>query len=134
MVILPMLLIPVLLETMNVPVLAGEQFSVGPDVISVTTLLSLPDKYEGKPVVVRGNVVANKRSTFLNGRRYHTILVGDARETVTVFSWTRPNVKVGDSVRVEGMFHVWRYNFHHMIESGRIVPLDKDPADFDPAK
>ena len=100
--------------------------------VTVATILSAPDSYEGKGVLVEGEVIKVTSATFPNGRGYYTISVGNARDSITVFSWLRPEMKPGNSVRVEGTFHVWRYNIHHVIESSRIILVDKGPESLDP--
>ncbi len=71
-------------------------------------------------VTIRGTVATAKRAKFPNGRRYHTLIVRSGDATLTVFSWEPPAVKPGDPVQVEGTFHTWRYNIHHMVESRRV--------------
>jgi len=89
------------------------------------TILEAPEEYAEQQVVIRGRVMSARRAVFPNGRPYHTLSVGDERASLTVFSWDRPSVKEGDSVQVGGVFHVWRYNIHHVIESNRITRLGK---------
>ena len=93
--------------------------------IAPATILEAPEEYAEQQVVIRGRVGSTKRAVFPNGRPYHTLSVGDERASLTVFSWDRPSVKEGDSVQVVGVFHVWRYNIHHVIESHRITRLGK---------
>ena len=86
-------------------------------------ILATPDSYEGQEVVVRGRVVKLTRAVFPNGRSYYALSVGDERVALTVFSWKRPAVREGDAVEVAGVFHVWRYNLRHMVDSSRITRL-----------
>ena len=86
-------------------------------------ILATPDSYEGKEVVVRGRVVKLARAVFPNGRPYYALSVGDERVALTVFSWNRPSVREGDLVEAAGVFHVWRYNIRHMVDSSRITRL-----------
>jgi hypothetical protein len=90
--------------------------------VPLATLLSAPDSYEGKRVLIQGKIIKVTSAIFPNGRRYYTLTVGEAGSSVEVFSWNRPNVRPGDSVRIKGTFHVWRYNIHHMIEKSSDPP------------
>ncbi|MBI4561705.1 MAG: hypothetical protein HY724_06630 [Candidatus Rokubacteria bacterium] len=85
--------------------------------IPAAKILASPDKYGEKEVLVRGIVMRKTQAVFPNGRPFFTLLVGDERKAVTVFSWEDPLVEQGDSVEVIGVFHIWRYNFRHIIES-----------------
>lgn len=89
--------------------------------IPVATILAAPDKFEGFEVTVRGAIVKIKRAVFPNGRTYYTLLVGDERGVITLFTWETPPVKLGDQVEAVGVFHVWRYNIPQMIESRRLT-------------
>lgn len=89
--------------------------------VLIPTLLTSPDQYGEKEVLIRGTLVKKARAAFPNGRRYSTLLVGDGQRAITVFSWEDPPVETGDSVEVSGAFHIWRYNLRHMIESRRII-------------
>lgn len=88
--------------------------------VPLATILATPDRYGGKGVVIRGTVVEMTRAMFPNGRPYYTLLVGDGRTSITVFSWERPSVRQGDVVEVMGNFYTWRYNLRHVIVSQRI--------------
>ncbi len=90
---------------------------------SVATILASPERYGEMEVHVRGLVLSKTRAVFPNGRAYYTLAVGDGQRVITVFSWTDPAVKEGDHVEVTGVFHIWRYNLHHVIESRRIARL-----------
>ena len=91
------------------------------ELVPIARILASPDQYGEKEVVIRGVVVKKTRAVFPNGRVYSTLAVGNGKATVTVFSWEDPLVGPGDSVEVTGIFHIWRYNFRHMIESRRIT-------------
>ncbi len=93
--------------------------------LPAATILAAADAYEGETVMVQGTVARLERAVFPNGRPYYTLSVEDARTTLTVFSWSPPSVKEGDRVEAVGIFHIWRYNIHHMIESVRITRLEK---------
>ncbi len=119
-VVVLMILGGALLIGMGVLILVRDRpASVSGRSVSLASILSAPETYEGKEVLLQGKVVAARQATFPNGRRYYTLSIGDERVFVTVFSWERPLVNPGDSVRVEGTFHTWRYNIHHMIENAR---------------
>ena len=93
--------------------------------IPAATILAATDTYEGETVMIQGIVARVERAVFPNGRPYYTLSVEDARATLTVFSWSPPSVKEGDRVEAVGVFHIWRYNIHHMIESIRITRLEQ---------
>lgn len=93
--------------------------------IAVEAILAAADAYEGETVMIQGTVARVERAVFPNRRPYYTLSVEDARATLTVFSWSPPSVKEGDRVEAVGIFHIWRYNIHHMIESVRITRLEK---------
>lgn len=93
------------------------------ELLPLATLVSDPDRYGGKEVLVQGLVVEVTRATFPNGRLYYILKLGDAGSTITVFSWERPAVERGDRVEVQGVFYVWRYNLRHMIDGGRIIRI-----------
>lgn len=88
--------------------------------VSVATILAAPAAYAGQKVVIQGTVLRAQRSVFPNRRPYYTLAVGDRSASITVFSWARPSAKEGDLVEAAGIFHIWRYNLHHMVESERI--------------
>ena len=116
----------VLLTGVKLPAIADRHAGANPPApVSVATILAAPEEYEGQQVVIRGRVAKADRAVFPNGRPYYTLSVGDRRASLTVFSWNRPPVKEGDSVQVAGVFHVWRYNIHHVVESNRITRLEK---------
>lgn len=119
-------LVSTLLMNLEPPAIAGGRAGANPAApIPAATILAAPEKYEGKEVVIRGAVVKANRAVFPNGRPYYTLLIGDGRATLTMFSWARPPVKEGDLVEAVGVFHVWRYNIRHMIESTLITRLEK---------
>lgn len=89
--------------------------------VPIARILASPDQYGEKEVVIRGVVIKKTRAVFPNGRAYSTLLVGSEKAAIVVFSWEDPLVGPGDSVEVTGIFHIWRYNFRHMIESRRIT-------------
>ena len=93
--------------------------------VRAATILAAPEAHEGEQVIVRGTVVKVARAVFPNGRPYYTLLVGDEGTGLTVFTWTRPSVREGDVVEAAGVFHVWRYNLHHMVEGLKITRLGK---------
>lgn len=93
--------------------------SCGP--VPVATILASPDQYGEQEVLVRGLVMKKTRAIFPNEKPYYTLSVGDGQNTIAVFSWTDPPVQEGDHVEVAGVFHIWRYNLHHIIESRRIT-------------
>lgn len=92
--------------------------------VSVEVLLAAPGRYAEQAVRIREQVLAKTRAIFPNGRPYYTLLVGSGQRTLTVFSWADPGVERGDRVDVLGVFHVWRYNLHHMVESHRITRVE----------
>ncbi len=98
--------------------------------VLVEALLSSPDQYSERAVVIRGVVAATARAVFPNGRLYYTLSVADGGSPITVFSWDRPPVERGRCVEVSGIFHIWRYNLHPVIESQRItvLPSSADPS------
>ncbi len=98
--------------------------------VLVETLLSSPDQYSERAVVVRGVVATTARAVFPNGRPYYTLSVADGGSPITVFSWERPPVERGGCVEVSGVFHTWRYNLHPVIESQRVtvLPSSADPS------
>lgn len=114
----------VLLGSLDRSATVGEQTAAGSKAsLPVATILATPDTFEGTGVTVRGSVVKMKRAVFPNGRGYYTLSVSDERAAVTVFSWDRPSVELGDQVEAVGVFHVWRYNLQQMIESRRITKI-----------
>lgn len=115
-------LVAVLLGSLDRSAIAGEPAETKPKASTpVAAIVATPDKFEGTEVTVRGAVVKAKRAVFPNGRSYSTLRVGDERAAITVFSWEKPSVELGDQVEVVGVFHVWRYNLPQMIESRRIT-------------
>lgn len=114
----------VLLGSLDLSATVGEQTAAEPKAPTpVATILATPDTFEGTGVTVRGSVVKMKHAVFPNGRGYYTLSVSDERAAVTVFSWDRPSVELGDQVEAVGVFHVWRYNLQQMIESRRIIKI-----------
>ncbi len=91
------------------------------ELVPIARILASPDQYGEKEVVIRGVVVKKTRAVFPNGRAYSTLVVGNGKATIIVFSWEDLLVGPGDSVEVTGIFHIWRYNFRHMIESRRVT-------------
>ncbi len=91
--------------------------------VSVATILASPERYGEIEVHVRGLVLSKTRGVFPNGKSYYTLSVGQGERAVAVFSWADPSVERGDHVDVLGVFHIWRYNLRHMIESHRITKL-----------
>lgn len=117
-----MALVTLLLGGFDREVVAPEQAQAQPKAfIPVAAILGTPDKFEGTEVTVRGAVVDAKRAVFPNGRSYSTLSVGDERSAITVFSWDRLLLQLGDQVEVVGVYHSWRYNLPRMIESRRIT-------------
>lgn len=111
-----------LLVSLTLLVSANEPAStdlLGP--VPIEAILTSPGQYGEKEVLIRGVVVEKSEGVFPNGRPYSTLSIGDGRGTITVFSWDRPPVDVGDPVEVVGIFHIWRYNFRHIIETRRIT-------------
>ncbi len=102
---------------------AGQSGGGSSTPIPTATILAAPDAYEGQTVTIQGRVARAERAVFPNGRSYYTLSIGRDGATLTVFSWERPLVKEGDLIETVGIFHVWRYNFHYVIESVRITRL-----------
>jgi hypothetical protein len=119
-------LLSALLLGLTQSAIAGGQAGANPSTpIPAATILAAADAYEGETVMIQGTVARVERAVFPNRRPYYTLSVEDARATLTVFSWSPPSVKEGDRVEAVGIFHIWRYNIHHMIESVRITRLEK---------
>lgn len=100
--------------------------------LPLSTILSSPDRYSERKVVIRGEVAETNRAVFPNGRVYYTLSVVSGPAAITVFSWVHPWVERGDLVEVVGVFHIWRYNLRHVIEGSSIIKVppstSHDPA------
>lgn len=101
----------------------GEAHAGPPSPVSAETILASPETFEGQMVTIRGTVARVQRAVFPNGRRYYLVSVHQDGATLAVFSWSRPAVQEGDRVEATGIFHVWRYNLHLMIDSSKIRRL-----------
>ncbi len=91
--------------------------------VSIKDLTASPAKFDGQTITLRGTAQAVKATTSRRGNEYTTFQVKDASgAAVHVFSWGHPEVKVGASVEVVGVFQqvkrVGRYTFYNEVDAG----------------
>lgn len=101
----------------------------------ISDILSNPDKYDKKEVIVEGKVDNLKFKTSKKGNQYITFSIKDEENnSLKVFSWGHQKVKEekiedGDKVEVSGIFYkvkfVGQYRFYNEIEAEKIEKLKK---------
>jgi hypothetical protein len=114
------LTIPVLITVFLVSSAFGQ-------LVSITTLLANPDRYDGQVVTVSGAVSAYRERVSRAGNPYTTFRLEEGRSSVAVFAWGHQGLRDGLRVRVTGVFQkvrrVGRYVFYNEIEAQRIERL-----------
>lgn len=101
--------------------------AVGADYVTVKDLLGAPDKWHGRPVVLSGAVTRLEPRVSGRGNAYFTFQLVDGTGAVRVFSYGTPEIKDGQRVRVEGIFHkikrVGTHTFENQVDARRIRVL-----------
>jgi hypothetical protein len=93
---------------------------------TVQALQKHPDQYDGKVVIVTGNILNYRERVSGRGNPYTTFTLTD-QGSVAIFAWQNQGLHAGMRVRVTGTFskvrHVGQYVFYNEIEASRIETL-----------
>jgi exonuclease VII large subunit len=95
--------------------------------VTIGEILDNPDKYDGKRVTVRGEVVDIRARVSRAGNPYYTFTLRDRTGEIKVFNFGQPVCTDGDKVVVTGKYsvekHVGHYTFYNEIDasSGAVV-------------
>ena len=74
--------------------------------VSVSELLTDPDRFNGQPVMVSGTISNYREGATSRGSRYYTFDLSDGTETVVVIALGEPSCRSGAAI-VEGTFERW---------------------------
>jgi hypothetical protein len=85
--------------------------------LSVSELLSNPDRFHGQPVTVTGTISNFRGNPLRRGGPVYTFDLSDGRETVHVTAFAKPPCRSG-AATVEGTFGQtkWRVNASYSFE------------------
>ncbi len=105
--------------------------------LSVSELLSNPDRFHGQPVVVSGTMSDPRESISRRGTRYYTFHLSDSPKTVYVTSFVKPPCRAG-ATTVEGTFEQLKrrvrasYSSHGELTARTVTCVSEPPTE--PAK
>ncbi len=95
--------------------------------VSVAALLQNPERYDGKTVIVEGQITSYQEKFSRRGNPYTTFRLEDNGFSVAVFAWGHLGLKDGVRVRVSGVFQrvkqVGRYTFYNEISADKVQLL-----------
>lgn len=101
---------------------AAAEFKDPPDQVTVEGLVTQPDQYDGRRVIVTGRIRQIESHRGRRGGEFlMLILEGEARDSsgespwVGVFSFTLPDVGVGERALIQGVYH------REAMEAGRML-------------
>jgi len=90
-------------------------------VVTISEILSNPDKYHLKTVLVKGEVLDVKHKVSKRGNPYTVFAVSDGTSAIKIFTFGTPEINRGDRVKVKGIFYkvryVGRYTFYNEIDA-----------------
>jgi len=90
-------------------------------VVTISEILSDPDKYHLKTVLVKGEVLAVKHKVSRRGNPYTIFALSDGTSAIKIFTFGTPEINRGDRVKVKGIFYkvryVGRYTFYNEIDA-----------------
>lgn len=106
--------------------LASPALAARADYVTTKELLGAPDKWHGRSVVLSGAVAHLEPRVSGRGNAYFTFQLVDGTGVVRVFSYGTPEVRDGQRVQVEGIFHkikrVGTHTFENQVDARRIRP------------
>jgi len=95
--------------------------------VSVEALLQNPERYDGKTVIVEGEITSYQEKVSRRGNPYTTFRLEDNGFSVAVFARDHLGLKDGLRVRVSGVFQkvkqVGRYTFYNEISADKVQLL-----------
>ena len=90
-------------------------------VVTISEILSDPDKYHLKTVLVKGEVLDVKHKVSKRGNPYTIFALSDGTSAIKIFTFGTPEINRGDRVKVKGIFYkvryVGRYTFYNEIDA-----------------
>jgi DNA/RNA endonuclease YhcR with UshA esterase domain len=90
-------------------------------VVTISEILSNPDKYHLKTVLVKGEVLDVKHKVSKKGNPYTVFALSDGTSAIKIFTFGTPEINRGDRVQVKGIFYkvkyVGRYTFYNEIDA-----------------
>jgi len=90
-------------------------------VVTISEILSDPDKYHLKTVLVKGEVLDIKHKVSKRGNPYTVFALSDGTSAIKIFTFGTPEINRGDRVKVKGIFYkvryVGRYTFYNEIDA-----------------
>jgi DNA/RNA endonuclease YhcR with UshA esterase domain len=90
-------------------------------VVTISEILSDPDKYHLKTVLVKGEVLDVKHKVSKRGNPYTVFALSDGTSAIKIFTFGTPEINRGDKVKVKGIFYkvryVGRYTFYNEIDA-----------------
>jgi RecJ-like exonuclease len=90
-------------------------------VVTISEILSDPDKYHLKTVLVKGEVLDVKHKVSKRGNPYTVFALSDGTSAIKIFTFGTPEINRGDRVKVKGIFYkvryVGRYTFYNEIDA-----------------
>ncbi len=92
---------------------------------SIKDVATSPERFDGKSISLRGNVVNLQRRVSAKGNAYFTFDLSDGAGSVRVFSFGQTPCKPGDEAAVDGQFdqvkRVGRYTFRNEVTATRVA-------------
>jgi RecJ-like exonuclease len=91
--------------------------------LTISEILSHPEKYHLKTVQVKGEVLDVKHKVSKKGNEYTIFVLSDGKTAIKVFTFGTPKINIGDKVKVKGTFYktkyVGRYTFYNEIDASK---------------
>jgi len=89
--------------------------------VTISEILSNPNKYHLKTVLVKGEVLAVKHKISRKGNPYTVFALSDGTSAIKIFTFGTPEINRGNRVKVKGIFYkvkyVGRYTFYNEIDA-----------------
>jgi len=96
---------------MTVPLILGFALIAQAAALSVSELLTNPDRFDGQPVTISGTMTNLRESVSRRGTRSYTFDFADGNQTILVRSFEKPPCRSGAGT-VEGTFEKAKQGGH----------------------
>jgi len=96
---------------MTVPLILGFALIAQAAALSVSELLTNPDRFDGQPVTISGTMTNPRESVSRRGTRSYTFDFADGNQTILVRSFGKPPCRSGAGT-VEGTFEKAKQGGH----------------------
>ena len=96
--------------------------------LTISELVSNKDSFDDREVVLKGTAAEIQSRDSLRGNLFTTLTLREQEHSVTVLSFGKPDIRVGDQVEVRGVFrrihHPGRETSRDEVEAWSVSRLD----------